>query len=84
MSENERSHVFDRPANTKRVLRVLYASCALLLLLDVIHHRHVIHVWERLWGFYAVYGFVACVLLVLIAKQMRKWLMRDEEYYDGE
>jgi hypothetical protein len=33
-------------------------------------------------GFYAFYGFVACVLLVLIAKQMRKVLMRKEDYYD--
>ena len=30
-----------------------------------------------------MYGFVACVLLVLIATQMRKVLMRKEEdYYD--
>ena len=33
-------------------------------------------------GFYAVYGFVACVLLVLLAKEMRKVLIRKEDYYD--
>ena len=37
-----------------------------------------------MWGFYAGYGFVACVLLVLIAKEMRKLLMRREDYYDGD
>jgi len=33
------------------------------------------------WGFYALYGFVACVLLVLLAKEMRKLVMRNEDYY---
>jgi hypothetical protein len=40
------------------------------------------HSWENLPAFYAVYGFVACVLLVLIAKEMRKVIMRKEDYYD--
>ena len=29
-----------------------------------------------------IYGFVACVLLVLIAKEMRKIVMRNDDYYD--
>jgi len=41
-----------------------------------------VHAWEALPGFYALFGFVACVVLVLIAKEMRKVLMRDEDYYD--
>ena len=32
---------------------------------------------------YAIYGFVACVVLVVLAKIMRKGLMRDEHYYDA-
>jgi hypothetical protein len=36
------------------------------------------------WGFYAIYGFVACVILVLVAKEMRKLVMRDEDYYDDD
>ena len=35
-----------------------------------------------LFGFHAVYGFVACVVLVLAAKQLRRVLMRDENYYE--
>ncbi len=81
---NEKSHVFDNPRNVKRVLHILYAACAVTLLLDFVIHRHVMHRWEHLWGFYAVYGFVACVLLVLIAKEMRKVLMRSEDYYTAE
>ena len=35
-------------------------------------------------GFYPVYGFVGAFLLVLAAKQMRRVLMRPEDYYDRE
>ena len=72
----------DVPRNIKWLLRVFYVVCAGLLLLEFVIHRHVYHDWEQLWGFYGVYGFVACTLLVLIAKQMRKILMRKKDYYD--
>ena len=36
---------------------------------------------ELFYGFYPIYGFVACVLLVLTAKVMRLVLKRDESYY---
>jgi hypothetical protein len=39
------------------------------------------NVSRLLLGFY-IYGFVACVVLVVIAKEMRKVLMRKEDYYD--
>jgi hypothetical protein len=77
----EKEYFFDKPENVQRVLYVFYAICALLLVLDVIIHRHTYHPWERLIGFYPLYGFVGCVVLVLVAKWMRTFLMRDEDYY---
>ncbi len=82
--DKEKQHIFDNPQNIKRLLWVFYTLCALLLLLDIVHHRHMIHAWESLWGFYGIFGFVACVALVLIAKALRKVLMRSEDYYDAE
>lgn len=73
---------FDKPNNIKKILRVFYAICILLVVADFIVHRHIYHDWENIPAFYAVYGFVGCVLLVLIAKEMRKFLMRKEDYYD--
>lgn len=32
-------------------------------------------------GSYAVYGFTACVLLVLLGILLRRLVMRDEDYY---
>ncbi|MGD8593079.1 MAG: hypothetical protein PVF82_09630 [Gammaproteobacteria bacterium] len=78
----EKQYLFDKPENVSRLLRGFYIVCGILLLLDFVLHRHISHSWEQLSGFYAFYGFVACVLLVLIAKQMRKVLMRKEDYYD--
>lgn len=80
--ENDKKHFFDNPDNVKRVLQVLFACCVLLFLLDFVIHRHVMHSWENLWGFYPIYGFVGCVILVLVAKWMRTFLMRAEDYYD--
>ena len=80
----EKKHVFDNPRNVKRLLRVIYAICAALVGLDFVFLRHVIHPWEALPAFYPIYGFIGCALLVLIAKQMRKLLMRKEDYYDRD
>ncbi len=80
----DEKHVFDKPRNIRRLLWVLYAICAGLFLIDALFHRHVIHAWESYFGFYAVFGFVACVVLVLAAKEMRKVLMRKEDYYDDD
>lgn len=82
--KKERQHIFDNPRNIKRLLGVFFTLCAVLLLLDVVHHRHMIHAWEHLWGFYGIFGFMACVALVLIAKGLRKVLMRPEDYYDAD
>lgn len=79
----ERQHLFDKPENIRRLLRVFYLICALVLATDLVYHRHVVHAWESLTGFYALFGFIAYVSLVLLAKQLRKLVKRPEDYYDG-
>jgi hypothetical protein len=64
------------------VLWALVARCIATIGADFVYHRHIVHPWEGVWGFYAIYGFVACVVLVLVAKELRKLLMRAEDYYD--
>jgi len=78
----DRPGVWDKPRNVARLLNVFYALCVVLVLMDLVVHRHVTHPWERFFGFHAFYGFVACWTLVVVAKQMRKILMRDQDYYD--
>lgn len=73
----------DDPAFVKRLLTGFYVVCGMLFALDFILTRKVEHPWEIAPAFYAIYGFVGCVILVVIAKWMRRFLMRDEDYYDG-
>jgi len=77
-----RRHMFDNQANVRRVLYGLYAAAGLSFLLDWVIARKVYHSWEQIPAFYALYGFAACVVLVLAATQLRKVLMRSEDYYD--
>ena len=81
-SKDEMKHMFDDPKNVKRVMYGLYVVCAISFLLDFVIHRHVDHPFEAMTGFYCLYGFIACVVLVLVATEMRKFIMRDEDYYD--
>jgi len=77
----QKQHLFDKPRNVSRLLNALYVICILLFILDFFLHRHVSLKWEEATGFYAIFGFVACVSLVLIAKQLRKILGRKQDYY---
>ena len=74
-------YLFDNPANVKRVLYGFYAACVALVLTDVVVYRHADHPIEGFFAIYALYGFVACVTLVLTAKVLRKLVMRREDYY---
>lgn len=80
--KNDKKYLFDDPINTKRLLLVLYLCCGLLVVLDFVIHRHTLHTWEQLPAFYPLYGFIGCVVLVIVAKWMRCFLMRPEDYYD--
>ncbi len=81
--KNDKKYLFDDPKNVKRLLHILYACCALLVILDFVIHRHTMHKWDSLWAFYPIYGFIGCVVLVIAATWMRSFLMRPEDYYDN-
>jgi hypothetical protein len=81
-NDQQQPDFFDKPENISKILKVFYAICILLVVADFIVHRHIYHAWEKIPAFYAIYGFVGCVVLVLIAKAMRKVLMKKEDYYD--
>ena len=64
------------------IVYALYAICAALFLVDVFYHKHGHFGFEEWLGFYAFYGFIACIAIVLSAIQLREIIMRDEDYYD--
>ena len=77
-------YFLDKPENVTALWRIFVAVCALLLFVDLVHHRHVTHPWESLLGFYAIFGFVGIVLLILAAKQLRRLVGRKENYFDDD
>lgn len=79
---NERRRWLDEPRHVTWLVRALYAACALLLLADFVVHRHAHFRFEELIGFYAAVGFFAYCVIVLSARGLRRWLHRDENYYE--
>jgi hypothetical protein len=71
----------------QRLRTVIYVSCGVLALVALIdafvdkHHAHTKA--EHLPAFWSVYGFIACVLIVLLSKAFGKaGIMTREDYYD--
>ena len=72
---DEELRMFDKPKNVKRLLYIFYSCVILLLLVDVFYHKHAIFPWEGYFAFYSVYGFVACVILVILANSVLRPLV---------
>lgn len=72
----------DTPRTGRRIYWALSAVCGLLLLADLLYHKHVHYRWESWFGFFGFFGFFSAFGLVLAAKGLRKVLMRGEDYYD--
>ena len=81
-ASGEKKYWLDDPRNVRTIYVGLWIVCGLLVTADFFYEKHIEFPIERLWGFFAFYGFVSCVLLVLAAKQLRKIVGRSEDYYD--
>ncbi len=70
----------------KSSIRILWSIAIVILLLTILLelfatlHPH--FKIEMLFGFHAVFGFVACIAMVLFAKLLGFLIKRQEDYYD--
>ena len=71
----------EKPGAPNMVFWAVAIVCAGLIALDFFYHKHTHFAIEELFGFYGCYGFFMCAALVIIAKWMRNFIMRDENYY---
>lgn len=78
----ERARWLDKKENVTKLYWAVWASCALLLLVEPLVHKHGYFSFEHWFGFHGGFGFVACVALVLAAKALRRFLKRPEDYYE--
>ena len=74
---------FDQPSNIKWMLRIFYGFCVILVITNLLIHGHSQHDWEQLPAFYALFGLVVCIVLAMLAKLLRKLIMRNDDYYDA-
>lgn len=81
MSKGNRDWFLD-PRNGRKIFWGLLVVCILLALTDLFYKKKTHFHWEGWFDFYGIYGFVGCVFLVLAAKELRKLVKRDEDYYD--
>ncbi|HET6370702.1 MAG TPA: hypothetical protein VFG95_05860 [Nitrospiria bacterium] len=77
-------NILETPGKWKWVKRLFYASMVLVVALDFIAPRHhAFFFWDEIPGYSAVYGFISCVLIIVVSKFLgHYWLMKREDYYD--
>ena len=80
--KHEKTYWLDRPENVRKLYLGLWVFGLAWVIPDLFLHKHEDVEFAATIGFYAAYGFVACVALVLAAKGLRRLLMRPEDYYD--
>ena len=69
---------------TKKVRRISYGVLILLIMVDFFIPRHEVHFFgDEIPGFWSIFGFIACLLIILISKWIgRLGIMQDENYYN--
>jgi len=72
------------PENRKRLWLFFYIGLGLVVGADFfVSHEGGHFFWEKIIGFGAVYGFVSCVLIIVVSKAVgHMGLMKPEDYYD--
>jgi hypothetical protein len=79
----EKTYWLDRSENVTKLYRTVWAIGVVLLAAGLVVHWHEEFAFADWFGFYAIYGFVACVTLVLTAKEvLRRAVKRPEDYYE--
>lgn len=75
---------FEDVTRVRRLKMVFYVLLVVTVVADIpIHREHAAFVWEMIPGFSALYGFLSCVLLIVVSKTLgHQWLMKKEDYYD--
>ncbi len=75
-------HWLVRPKTIRLLWAVLIVILALTLVANFFIHQHDYFGIEAGFGFYAWYGFITCVAMVVIAKVLGIFLKRKDSYYD--
>ncbi len=70
-----------RPSTIRLLWRILWIVLALTVAADFFVKPKPYFSIEGWYGFAAAFGFLSCVLMVLVAKALGAFLKRDQDYY---
>lgn len=72
------------PANRPKLKILFYIILVIVFAADfLVERHHAEYLWDKTPGWSAVYGFVSCVVLVVVVKFFGHiWLYKKEDYYD--
>ena len=75
-------HWLVRPGTIRRLWQILIAVLAATVLAQLAVEAHPHFAVEAWFGFNALYGFLACAALILVAKGLGVFIKRRDSYYD--
>ena len=79
-----KTYWLDKAGSVDKIWYALLILCFVLTAADLFYEKHPHFEIEKWFGFYSGFGFVFSVGLVLGAKELRRILMRKEDYYDDD
>lgn len=79
-----RDHWLDNPKNVQKLWRGFLLALALTVAIGALVDLHPHFPIEGWFGFYAVYGFVTCLLMIIVAKGLGLLLKRPDDHYDRD
>ena len=77
------------PTRFRRIKRWFYVGVAAVALSEIVlpllfHGDHSYFWFESFPAWGSLYGFLSCVVIIVVSKLLGKvWLMRREDYYDS-
>ncbi|MEM8953529.1 MAG: hypothetical protein AAGD22_05200 [Verrucomicrobiota bacterium] len=75
---------FDRPGVRRGLWRALCLACLVALVGEFFVKRKGHFGIDGMFGFFALLGFVTCVVAIFLVKVLGVWLRRSEDYYGPE
>ncbi len=69
----------------KHLFGILYVCLVVSILAGLLVHSHepthAAFVWQAVFS--AIYGFIGCVLIIVVSKEIgHHWLQKEEDYYE--
>jgi hypothetical protein len=79
----EKKYFFDDPKNVKGFFWLFYMLLGFFTIGELFIHKHTYFPWEKYPFFFAAFGFVSFVIMILFSKYvLRPLIKRKENYYD--